>query len=296
MSTRLEEQLRADIVEAGRRLYARGFIASNDGNISARLDDRRLLTTPRSVSKGFMTPDMMVIVDYSGKKVAGDRDASSELPMHLEIYRNRPDANAVVHAHPPLATGFAVAGIPLTRAVLAEVITTLGSIPIAAYGTPSTAELPEAVRKYIKAHDGMLLANHGAVTCGADVMAAYYKMETIEHFARISLVARLLGGEHLISREEVERLQELRGFYGIAAPAPLCLDPPATSGDQVLCQVLEAPASPGERLVPDVATTLRRLDGEARSANAAASADGEIRLTYGELTALIADAVKALRE
>ena len=138
--------------------------------------------------------------------------------MHLEVYRNRPDVGAVCHAHPPLATGFAVAGIPLTRAVLAEVITTLGSIPIAEYGTPSTAELPDAVRKYIKAHDGMLLANHGAVTCGPTVMAAYYKMETIEHFAKISLVARLLGGENLISREEVERLQGLRGMYGIAAP------------------------------------------------------------------------------
>jgi L-fuculose-phosphate aldolase len=210
--TRIEEQIRADIVEAGRRLYARAYIASNDGNISARLDDRRLITTPKSVSKGFMTPDMMVVVDYDGKKISGERDASTELPMHLEIYRNRPDVGGVVHAHPPLATGFAVAGIPLTRAVLAEVITTLGSIPIAAYGTPSTSELPDAVRKYIKAHDGMLLANHGAVTCGPDVMSAYYKMETIEHFAKISLVARLLGGENLISREEVEPLQGLRGM------------------------------------------------------------------------------------
>ena len=296
MSSRVEEQLRAEIVEAGRRMYARGYVASNDGNISARIDETRLITTPKSVSKGFMTPDMMVIVDNDGRKIAGDRDASSELPMHLEIYRNRPDVNAVVHAHPPTATGFAVAGIPLTRAVLAEVITTLGSIPIAEYGTPSTAELPDAVRKYIKAHDGMLLANHGAVTCGPSVMAAYYKMETIEHFARISLVARLLGREHLISREEVERLQGLRGFYGIAAPAPLCTDPAEQSGDQVLCQVLEAPTSPGERLVPDVAATLRRLGDEARSAKAAASAEGEIRLTYGELTALIADAVKNLRE
>jgi len=237
------------------------------------------------VSKGFMTPDMMVIVDYDGRKVSGDRDPSSELPMHLEVYRNRPDVGAVCHAHPPLATGFAVAGIPLTRAVLAEVITTLGSIPIAEYGTPSTAELPEAVRKYIKAHDGMLLANHGAVTCGPTVMAAYYKMETIEHFAKISLVARLLGGENLISRGEVERLQGLRGMYGIAAPAPLCTDPDEPVGDdQVACQVLEAPES-AERLVPDVQRALRQ-----------ASRDGEIRLTYGELTALIADAVKHLRE
>lgn len=286
MSTRVEEQIRADIIESGRRMYARGYVASNDGNISARLDERRLITTPKSVSKGFMTPDMLVTVDYEGRKIAGDRDASSELPMHLEIYRNRPDVNAVVHAHPPSATGFAVAGIPLTRAVLAEVITTLGSIPIAEYGTPSTAELPEAVRKYIKAHDGMLLANHGAVTCGPSVMAAYYKMETIEHFAKISLVARLLGREHLISRDEVERLQGLRGMYGIAAPAPLCLDPAeAVAGEQVLCQVLEAPESSSERLVPDVQSALRQ-----------ASRDGEIRLTYGELTALIADAVRNLRE
>ena len=219
---------------------------------------------------------------------AGDRDPSTELPMHLEIYRNRPDVNAVVHAHPPLATGFAVAGIPLTRAVLAEVITTLGSIPIAEYGTPSTDELPSAVRKYIKAHDGMLLANHGAVTCGPSVMGAYYKMETIEHFAKISLVARLLGRENLISKDEVERLQGLRGFYGIPSPAPLCADPAEGGGDvgggQVLCQVLEAPDSP-DRLVPGVSDALRR-----------ASRDGEIRLTYGELTALIADAVKNLRD
>ena len=286
MTTRLEEQVRADIVEAGRRMYSRGYVASNDGNISARLDDRRLMTTPKNVSKGFMTPDMMVVVDYDGIKVSGDRDASSELPMHLEIYRNRPDVNGVVHAHPPIATGFAVAGIPLTRAVLAEVITTLGSIPIAEYGTPSTAELPDAVRKYSKAHDGMLLANHGAVTCGPSVLAAYYKMETIEHFAKISLVARLLGRENLISREEVERLQGLRGSYGIAAPAPLCTDPNMPQDvDQVLCQVLESPESSTERLVPDVTAALQK-----------ASRDGEIRLTYGELTALIADAIKQLRD
>ena len=284
--TRLEEQLRADIVEAGRRMNARGYVASNDGNISVRLDETRLLTTPKSVPKGFMTPDMMVIVNYEGEKLAGDRNPSSELPMHLEVYRNRPDVNAVVHAHPPIATGFAVAGIPLTKAVLAEVITTLGSIPIAEYGTPSTAELPAAVRKYIKAHDGMLLANHGAVTCGTDVLSAYYKMETIEHFAKISFVARMLGNENLISKSEVERLQGLRGMYGIAAPAPLCADP--AEGDpagDAFCQVLEAPESATERLVPDVSTVLRQ-----------ASRDGEIRLTYGELTALITDAVKNLRD
>src|ERR671910_1559310 len=217
-----ETQLRADIVEVGRRMYARGYTASNDGNISARLDERRLLMTPKNVSKGFMTPEMMCITDLDGLKLAGERDPSSEMQMHLEVYRQRPDVKAVVHAHPPVATAFAVAGIPLDRAVLAEVVTTLGSVPIAEYATPSTKELPQAVRKYVRAHDGMLLANHGALTLGSDLYAAYYKMETIEHFAKISLVARLLGGERLLSREEVFRLQGLRGSYGIAAPAPIC--------------------------------------------------------------------------
>ena len=285
MSARADEQIRADMVEVGRRLYARGYVASNDGNISVRLGDGRFITTPTGVSKGFMTPDMMVVVDDTGKKVSGDREASSELPMHLEVYRNRPDVQAVVHAHPPLATGFAVAGIPLTRAVLAEVVTTLGSIPIAEYGTPSTKELPDAIRKYIKAHDGMLLANHGAVTCGRDVMNAYYKMETIEHFAKISLVARMLGRENLLSRDEVTRLQGLRDTYGIKAPAPVCVDPSGDGQDQASCQVLEAPESDSARLVPEVTRALER-----------ASAEGEIRLTYGELTALIADALTNLKD
>src|SRR4051795_4048778 len=225
-----EQQLRADIVEVGRRLYARGYTASNDGNISVRLDDRRLLMTPTGVCKGFMDARMMCVTDLEGRKLEGERSPSSEIQMHLEVYRERPEIQAVVHAHPPVATAFAVAGIPLDRAVLAEVVTTLGSIPIAEYATPSTSELPDAVRKYIKAHDGMLLANHGALTVGGDLFSAYYKMETIEHFAKISLVARMLGGENLISREEVKRLQELRGTYGIKAPAPICLDPDIPAG------------------------------------------------------------------
>jgi L-fuculose-phosphate aldolase len=285
-----ESQLRADIVEVGRRMYARGYTASNDGNISVRLGDGRLLMTPKSVCKGFMTPDMMCITDENGRKLQGDRDPSSEMLMHLEVYRQRPDVQAVVHAHPPIATGFAVAGIPLDRAVLAEVLTTLGSIPIAEYATPSTIELPEAVRRYIKAHDGMLLANHGALTVGADLFAAYYKMETIEHFAKISLVARLLGRENLIAREEVDRLQGLRGTYGIKAPAPICADPAdalslLAEGDPAMCQIVRSPEGGGQRLVPDVTA----------SRPAGAAEDGEIRLTYRELSALIEDAVRNLR-
>jgi L-fuculose-phosphate aldolase len=271
-----EAALRADIVEVGRRLYSRGYTASNDGNISVRLDANRLLMTPKSVCKGFMDPAMMCVTDLAGTKLAGDRDPSSEMQMHLEVYRQRPDAMAVVHAHPPTATGFAVAGIPLDRAVLAEVITTLGSVPIADYATPSTRELPEAVRKYVKAHDGMLLANHGALTLGADLFGAYYKMETIEHFAKISLVARLLGGERLLSRQEVDRLQGLRGMYGIASPAPIC-PPDEALGDPANCQTVLAPTTDGVRLVPG-------MDG-----------DAEIRLTYRELSALIEAAVKELK-
>jgi len=286
-----ESQLRADIVEVGRRMYARGYTASNDGNISVRLDAERLLMTPKSVCKGFMTPEMMCVTDLAGRKLQGDRDPSSEALMHLEVYRQRTDVQAVVHAHPPIATGFAVAGIPLDRPVLAEVLTTLGSVPIAEYATPSTKELPEAVRKFIKAHDGMLLANHGALTVGADLYSAYYKMDTIEHFAKISLVARLLGRENLIAREEVTRLQGLRGTYGIKAPAPICDDPADAltlleAGDPAICQVVQAPEGGGQRLVPDSSPAVNR--------SPAATGDGEIRLTYRELSALIEDAIRSL--
>jgi L-fuculose-phosphate aldolase len=289
-----ESSLRADLVEVGRRMYTRGYTASNDGNLSVKLGADRLLMTPKGVCKGFMSPDMMCITDLDGRKLQGDRDPSSEMLMHLEVYRQRPDIQAVVHAHPPIATGFAVAGIPLDRAVLAEVLTTLGSVPIAEYATPSTLELPMAVRKYITAHDGMLLANHGALTVGTDLFSAYYKMETIEHFAHISLVARLLGRENLIAREELARLQALRGTYGIAAPAPICADPdeidgsarPDATSDPATCQVVQSPAGGGLRLVPDVAEIRARAGGDE---------DGEIRLTYRQLSALIEDAIRSLR-
>src|SRR4051812_36617959 len=269
-------------------MYARGYTASNDGNISVRLAPDRLLMTPKSVCKGFMTADMMCVTDLEGRKLQGERDPSSETLMHLEVYRQRPDVQAVVHAHPPTATGFAVAGVPLDRAVLAEVVTTLGSIPIAEYATPSTSELPEAVRQYVKSHDGMLLANHGALTIGADLFSAYYKMETIEHFAKISLVARMLGRENLISREEVMRLQGLRDTYGIKSPAPICAvpgtDPNSGSVADESCQVIQAPLGGGSRLVADVLQ--RGTDG---------NPEGEIRLTYRELSALIEDAIRSLR-
>ncbi len=246
-----------------------------------------------------MTADMMVVTDFEGRKLSGDRKASSELKMHLQVYRDRPDANAVVHAHPPTATGFAVAGIALDRAVLAEVVTTLGSIPIAEYATPSTDELPAACSKYLKAHDGLLLANHGALAIGPDLFTAYHRMETIEHFAKITLVTRTLGRENLLSREEVQRLQGLRGMYGISSPAPVCSEESPTVGatGQVECQVVQAPSSPsGARLVVDVPTG-RLFSGQGPLACRRGELSGhdEIRLTYRELTALIEDAVRNLK-
>ena len=292
-----ESALRNDIVEVGRRLWVRGFVASNDGNISVRLDDTRLLMTPASVSKGFMTADMMVVTDLDGAMLEGapGRKPSSETMMHLVVYRNRPDVHAVVHSHPPLSTGFAVAGIPLDRAVLAEVVTTLGSIPIAEYGTPSTRELADAVEPYIRAHDGLLLANHGALALGKDLFSAYYKMETIEHFAKISLVARMLGREHVLSKEEVVRLQALRGTYGIAAPAPICPDPVAGTGDADTCQVVRSADSPGERLVP-LPNEAIGVGARAGSAGIAVGTSGEIQLTYDQLTALVEEAVKLVTQ
>ena len=216
----------------------------------------------------------MCITDLDGKKIAGERNPSSEMQMHLEVYRQRPEVQAVVHAHPPIATGFAVAGIPLDRAVLAEVVTTLGSVPIAEYATPSTTELPEAVRKYVKAHDGMLLANHGALTLGADVFAAYYKMETIEHFAKISLVARMLGGERLLSREEVDAAREaarLVRHRRAGADLSRARRPPTRSTARS-CR--RQSSTSGERLVPagdaarrPPARPDRRRSGRGNSAN-----------------------------
>lgn len=203
-------RLKEDIVEVGRRIYNRGFVAANNGNISVRTGDDEILTTPTGVSKGFMTPDMIIKVDLAGNKLEGEMEPSSELKLHLDIYRQRPDVRAVLHAHPPVATAFAVAGIPLDRPVLPEIVISLGAIPIAKYATPSTEELAVNVRPYVKKHDAVLLENHGALTVGHDLYNALYKMEKIEHFAQVILYARLLGGERELPPGEVEKLLAVR--------------------------------------------------------------------------------------
>lgn len=216
-------QTRKDLVEVGRRIWQRGYVAANDGNLSARLADGRILITPTGRSKGFLSPDDLVVVDSRGRKVSGALEATSELPMHLFAYQARPDVCAVVHAHPPRATGFAVAGVHLAQCVLPEVIATLGGVPLTEYATPSTPEVPASLEEYIRDYNAILLRSHGALTLGDDIYQAYFRMETVEHFAEITLTARALGGASPLSREEVQKLLKARESLGIAAPSGTCV-------------------------------------------------------------------------
>lgn len=200
-----EADIRRQIVEVGRRMYENKFIAAGDGNISARFGEF-LFFTPTGACKGFLRPEEIVKTDLEGGKIEGTRNPSSEALMHLEIYKLRPDVFAVVHAHPPHATGFAVAGLALDKALLPEVILSMGCIPLAEYSTPTTEEVARAIRGLIPHNDALLLSNHGAVTYGNDMESAYFKMETLEHFAHISINARILGRERVLTREELNRL------------------------------------------------------------------------------------------
>ena len=215
-------QVKQDILDAGRRLYDKGFVVSNDGNISARISEDRIVATPTGLCKGTLSLDDLCVCDMDGNKVSGTLRPSSEIGMHIFLYRERPDIQAVVHAHPPTATGFSVAGIPLTDCVLPEVVITLGSVPIAKYGTPGGTEISEPIRRYVQEYDAYLLENHGATTIGTTVMNAYFKMETLEHFARILFVARQLGGVNVLDEEQVGKLVEIRERLGLRGPSPAC--------------------------------------------------------------------------
>ncbi len=210
------DQVLSDVIHVGKRMYDRGYVASNDGNLSVRLSEDRLLITMTGVSKGFLDPDKFVVVDYDGAVISGSHEPSSEMKMHLMVYRERPDVHAVAHAHPPASTGFSVAGVNLPDNLLPEVIVSLGHVPIAPYGTPGTMELVESLREYVREYDAVLLENHGALTLGPDIVAAYHKMETMEHCARITLVARMLGQVNTIGEENVDKLRRMYGRAGLS--------------------------------------------------------------------------------
>ncbi len=208
-----ELQLRHDLVEFGRMLHAQGFVAATDGNLSVRMDADRVMITPTGVSKGMMNPDEMVIVDLQGEKLSGARRPSSEINMHLTIYRMRPDIGAVVHAHPCTATAFASSGIALDEPLCSEVVITLGSVPLAPYATTGTNELSESLRPFIADHNAILMANHGVVTYGSDLRQAYLRMEAVEHYARIVLAAKQLGSSRTLDEQQLEKLFAARSHY-----------------------------------------------------------------------------------
>lgn len=215
-----EVQLKRDLCEVGRRVWMRQFVAANDGNFSIRIGEDEVLTTPTGVSKGFMTPEMICKVNLQGKHLEGAYAPSSEILLHLKVYRCRPDVRAVVHAHPPTATGFAVAGWSLQQPVLPEVIVGLGGVPLCPFALPGTAEVPESLREYLSSYDAFLLANHGALTVGADLFTAYYRMEILEHFAQVMLTAHLLGGAKPLSQSRVQELYRIRQSLAGNASTP----------------------------------------------------------------------------
>ena len=205
---------REAVCRVGKLLYDRGYVAANDGNISVKVAENRLLITPSGVSKGRMTPEMLLVTDLDGTVVEGNRHPSSEGKMHLEVYRGRPDVNAVVHAHPPVSTAFAVCRRGLETPYLSELVAGLGQVPCTpSFAMLSTREVPESVRPYLADHNALLLANHGALAWGGDLWEAFDRLETVEHTEKIVLNAQLLGGGVPPTEEEVARLQGLRGMY-----------------------------------------------------------------------------------
>lgn len=223
-----EYEIKKQICDIGKRIYDRNMVAANDGNISVKLNDHEFLCTPTGVSKGFMTPEYICKVDENGNCIQanGNFRPSSEIKMHMRVYKHRPDVGAVVHAHPTFATSFAIAGIPLTQPIMPEAVIALGCVPIAEYGTPSTNEIPDAVEKYLPYYDAVLLESHGALTWSVDLLAAYHKMESVEFYAELLYKSRQLGGPKEFDKETIEKLYEIRRQMGLPGkhPADLCAE------------------------------------------------------------------------
>lgn len=215
-------EVREQICDVCHKMWQLGWVAANDGNVTVKLDDGTFLATPTGISKSFITPEKLVHIDAKGEILDGPEGAkpSSEIKMHLRCYEEREDVNAVVHAHPPTATGFAVAHLDMDRYTMIETVIAIGSIPVTPFGTPSTYEVPDAIAPYLQEHDVMLLENHGALTVGTDLINAYYRMETLELYAKISLTAHLLGGEKEISKDNINRLIGMRKGYGVTGKHP----------------------------------------------------------------------------
>src|SRR5919205_1140873 len=238
-----EQTARREIVRVGQLMYERSYVVSSDGNVSVRLDDGRVIATPTMTCKGRMTEDSCAVTDLNGKPL-NDRKASSELAMHLLIYQEREDVRAVCHAHPPNGSAFAVAGLAIDQPILSEVILTLGCVPLAEYGTPSTEELTEAMQPLVQHHNALLMANHGAVAYGSDIWQAFDRLETLEHTAKIAILSRLLGGARDLPPDAIEKLIDIRERAGYLDERARCQACGYLHETQVVCPAGERPAAP----------------------------------------------------
>lgn len=268
-----EQTARREIVRVGHLMYERSYVVSSDGNVSVRLDDGRIVATPTMTCKGRMTEDSLAITDMQGKPL-NDRRASSELAMHLLIYREREEVRAVCHAHPPHGSAFAAAGLAIDQPILSEVILTLGCVPLAEYGTPSTHELTEAMLPLVKHHNALLMANHGAVAYGADVWQAFDRLETLEHTAKIAILARALGGSKNLPPDAIEKLINIREAAGYLDERARCQACGYLHETRITCPTGERPAATGG------------------AAKAAANGAGKISLTRDELVELLVEAAR----
>ena len=222
-----EYEIKKEICDIGKRIYNRGMVAANDGNISVKISDHEFLCTPTGVSKGFMTPDMICKVDENGKvlEAKAPYKPSSEIKMHMRVYQRRPDVQSVVHAHPMYATSFAIAGQALTQPIMPEAVISLGCVPLAKYGRPSTEEIPDSIEEFLPYFDAVLLAQHGALTWSNSLLNAYYKMESVEFYAQLLYQSKMLGGPKEFTPEQVEDLYEIRRKFGMPGkhPANVCI-------------------------------------------------------------------------
>jgi L-fuculose-phosphate aldolase len=283
-----ENELRQDLCVAGRWLYERGFVVGTEGNLSIRLDTARILTTPCGACKGRMVPEDLVITDLEGRRLAGGYSPSSELSMHLLFYRLRSDVRAICHAHPPIATGFAAAGRALDKAMLPEIVVSLGYIPLAQYATPGTPDLSAALAPFVPRHDAILMANHGVVVSGPDLLTAFCRMEAVEQFAKTTLVTELLGRQTLLSDSDVETLLEARARYGVTPP-------PGSRAVRPLTREAAASAHASGFASPDRAASMDSPRAPVTPVSGDADATDRITLTRAELDALIEDALRRSR-
>lgn len=264
------------IIDIGQRMYQRGFVAANDGNISCRVGPNAVWATPTNVSKGFMTQDMLIKVDMQGKVLLGRAKPSSELKMHLRVYEENPEVMGVTHAHPPVATSFAIAGISLDQPILPEGVVQLGTVPVAHYATPGTQDVPDSIAPYCKTHNGVLLANHGALTWGSDIYQAFFRLESMEYYALVTMYTNnIIGKTNELSCGQIDELVQIRSNLGIESGGiPPCSTVATNTSDVLRTQsnvqppqadnsVLErqlTPAGCGCSVSPAVATSQSKAE------------------------------------